>query len=304
MQAQPGDPSGFDFLRLAPSARAAALGGAFGAVDDGDVTGLFYNPALLIPRMHRTVSLSYLNHLSDVNAGFVAYSHHVERLATVGVGLRFLSWGELVAANEFGERTGTFGAGDTALTLGLARALGTHWRYGANLHVIYSYIESARATALAVDLGVLYRLPAQQIAISASVNNFGRALDSFGPTRNTLPVDVRLSLTKTLRYLPLLLSVTAYNLHDLDATLDNSTTLDNVLAHIALGGELRLTKAFRARVGYNHRRSKELALTDRLDAAGLSIGFGVLISRLHVDYAYNSWSKFGGLHWFTLRMRL
>ena len=36
-QAQPGDLSGFGFLRLEPSARAAALGGSFSAVYGDDV---------------------------------------------------------------------------------------------------------------------------------------------------------------------------------------------------------------------------------------------------------------------------
>ena len=31
------------------------------------------------------------------------------------------------------------------------------------------------------------------------------------------------------------------------------------------------------------------------------LGFGINISRIHVDYAYNSWSTTGGLHQITLR---
>jgi long-subunit fatty acid transport protein len=141
--AQPGQLSGFSFLRLEPSARAAALGGAFTAMYGDDVNVIFYNPALLNEQTHDALSLSYLNHLSDLNAGFIAYSRHIEAVGTLGAGLRFLSWGELQAADEEGNQTGTFGASDVALTLGLARAYNERFRYGANVHTIFSSIDSS-----------------------------------------------------------------------------------------------------------------------------------------------------------------
>lgn len=303
-QAQSATLSSFPFLRFEPSARAAALGGAFPVVGDGDVNALFYNPAALDPAADRAGALSYLNHLSDINAGVLAYGHTVDGLATVAGGLRFLSWGTFEGANAIGERTGSFGAGDVALTVGAARALGPRWRYGASVHAIYSRLAAARAAALGLDLGALYRIPSQQITLHASVNRLGRTLDSFGAARDKLPLDVRLGLTKRLRYLPFLLSVTGYDLHHLGEGLPDGTPLDRVLAHLLLGGELALHDAVRLRVGYHHRRSETLARGDGFDAAGLSAGFGLAIAPLHVSYAYQSWSSFGGLHWLTLRARL
>lgn len=299
--AQPSTSGAFSLLRLDASARAAALGGAFVAVDDGDATGLFYNPALLRPAAHRRISMTYLNHIGDLNAGFLAGVLHREGLGTLGAGLRFLSWGQIDGANEVGERTGSFGAGELVLTAGLSRAWGTRWRYGANVHVLYSYIEAAEAVALAADLGLRYYLPAPQITIAATVNHLGRAVDSFGPSRNEVPLDVRLGISKQLRYLPLLLSVTAYNLHEAEDGVRGGSSIDHVLAHLALGGELQLTDAFAVRASYNHRRSEDLALQNRLDPAGLAAGFGLRLGRLGIDYAYHSWSSYGGLHWLTLR---
>jgi hypothetical protein len=221
-----------------------------------------------------------------------------------GAGLRFLSWGSFEEANEFGERTGTFGAGDLALTVGGARRIGTRWRLGTSLHVIHSRLATAQATALAMDLGMLYRFPAQQITLSASVNRLGRPIDSFGATRDRLPVDVRLGLTKQLRYLPLLLSITGYDLNHPGDGLSGGTSLDRMMAHVLLGGELAIHGAFRLRMGYNHRRRHELGLSDGFEAAGLSAGFGLAVAPLHVSYAYQSWSAFGGLHWLTLRAQL
>jgi len=302
--AQPGELTGFSFLRMEPSARAAALAGSYAAVYGDDINAMFYNPALLNEQMDGTLSLSYLNHLSDLNAGFLAYSRHFEGLATFGLGLRFLSWGDFQRANEQGEKLGTFGASDVALTLGAARAYSDRLRYGVNMHLIYSSIDAFNASAVATDVGILYQVPEHQLTLSASVNNLGITISSLGVTHDDLPVDLRVGLTKQLSHLPLMITLMGYNLHDLGDSPEGGTTLDNVLYHVSVGGELRFSRAFNVRFGYNHRRHDALKLSSRLDLAGFGIGAGILISRINVDYAFNSWSSLGGLHQFTIRTHL
>lgn len=297
-----GSLTSFPLLRLESSARAAAMGGAFDAVADGDVHALFYNPAIPGPSTSRSAGLSYLNHLADINAGSVAYSQTIRGLGTTAFGgIRFIHWGEFDGRDAFGVPTGSFHAGDVALTLGGARPFRANGRYGVAVHVLHSSIETERASAVAVDLGVLYRMPARELALGASVRHLGTVLDGFGvDTDESLPVDVRLSASKKLAHLPFLLSVSGYDLANLSDGVDGGSTLDHVLAHVAVGGEFQFGDVFRARLGYNHRRSQELALNDRLDLAGLGAGFGVHVRRVVVDYAYNSWSDLGGLHQFTL----
>lgn len=301
--AQPGGSvTSFPFLRLAPSARAAALSGAFGAVADGDVNALFYNPAASGPATDQTASLSYLNHLSDINAGSLAYSQVAPGETALHGGVRFADWGTFEGRNEFGERTGTFGAQDVALTVGAARALGgRRLRYGGSLHLIHSRIASAQATAVAADVGALYRLPAQGMTLGATLRNVGLSFDGYGPRRPTLPLDLRLSATKRLAHLPVLLAASAYDLTNLSEGIAGGTTVDHVLAHLTFGLEARPGEVLRVRLGYNHRRSAELALTDRFDLAGFGAGFGVHVGPLAADYAYTSWSSLGGLHQFTVR---
>ncbi len=301
--AQPGDLTAFSFLRLEPSARAAALAGAYTAVYGDDVNALFYNPAGLNEAMHGQLSLSYLNHLSDVNAGFVAYGRHYD-FGSLAAGLRFLSYGDLQGADENGERTGSFGASDVALTLGYAAAYDDNLRYGLNVHAVLSSIDSYRASALATDFGVLYHLPGPRFTLSTSVNNLGFTLDSFGETTDELPLDVRVGVAKRLEYVPLLLSVTGYNLHDIGNEPEGGNALDNVLDHLALGGEFQFSEAFNVRFGYNHRRHETLKMKSRLDLAGVGVGFGIKVSRFRLDYAFNSWSEAGGLHQFTVRTKI
>jgi len=297
--------STFQLLRIEPSARSAALGGAFAAVADGDANALFYNPAIPGPATSRNASVSYLNHLSDLNAGSVAYSHTVRGLGTtLHGGLRFSRWGTLEGRDPSGNPTGDFGAGETALTLGGARPLGPRMRYGANLHLMYAHIDQFSALALALDLGGVYRVPEQQLTIGASLRHLGGMVDGFDATREPLPLDLQLGISKRLAHLPLLLTATAYDLTNLSDGIRGGGTVDHILGHFTVGAELQPGDVLRLRVGYNHRRSTELALTDRFDLAGLGLGFGVTVSDLTVDYAYNSWSSLGGLHQFTLRANL
>ena len=302
--AQPGPLSGFGFLRLEPSARATALGGSFSAVYGDDVNALFFNPAHLNAEMHGALSLSYLNHLSDLNAGFLAYAREVGGVGTFGAGLRFLSWGELEGADETGARTGTFGASDVALTVGGARASGERLRYGANVHLVHSSIEAYGATALATDLGATYRLPGQNLTFSASLHNAGVTLSSLGQERDELPLDVRVGMAKRLRYVPLLISVTGYDLQNLGDAPEGAQAVDRVLHHLTLGTEFQFSEAFQLRFGYNHRRHEALKMKSRLDLAGFAAGIGIKVTRVQFDYAYNTWSSIGRLHQFTLRTRI
>ncbi|PSQ94415.1 MAG: hypothetical protein BRD53_06165 [Bacteroidetes bacterium SW_7_64_58] len=304
--AQPGGSlSSFSLLRFDASARTAAMGGAYTAAAGGDVNTMFYNPAIPGPATSRTPSVSYLNHLTDINAGTLAYSHTVSGIGTtLSGGLRFVHWGTIQRRNDVGERTGTFSARDVALTVGAARALGPRVRYGANMHLLYAQIDQVQATAAATDLGVLYRVPAYQLTVGASLRHLGVSLDGFGRRDVTLPLDLQLGLSKRLAHLPLRLSLTAYDLTKAGTGIEGGSTTDHVLAHLTFGGEMRLGDNLRLRLGYNHRRSRDLALADQFDLGGLGGGFGLLVGGVAVDYAYNSWSELGGLHQFTVRADL
>jgi hypothetical protein len=303
VQAQPGPLTGFGFLRLEPSARAAALGGAFTAVNDGEVNGLFYNPALLGEEEHGAVSLSYMNYLSDVNAGFLAYARDFRGMGTIGAGIRFLNWGDVQGADEQGNPTEEFSASDVALTIGFSRPY-ARMTYGVNAHLIHSSIESYGATAIAADLGLAYDIPEQHMTLGISLNHVGVALSSLGSVEDELPLDLRIGVTKRLQYVPLLVTITGYNLHDIGNEPEGMKLTNQIMHHITAGGEFQISDAFRLRFGYNHRRHEMLKTKSRLDLAGFGAGFGIRVKRVRVDYAYNTWSSVGSLHHFTVGTKL
>ena len=296
--------TGFSFLRLDPSARSSAMAGSFGAIYDDDVNAYYYNPALLNESMSGSVSLSYLNHLSDINAGFVSYARHLEGKGTVAAGVRFLSWGSFERANEFGETDGTFSAGDVAVTLGAARAYSERLRYGANAHLIYSSIDSYSASALAFDVGGTYVVTESEFVASLVLSNAGVTLNSLGETRDELPVDLRLAVSKKLAHLPLLLSVTAYDLQNVGEPPNDASGIGAVFQYLTLAGELRFGPSFRIRIGYNHRKHEALKQKSRLDFAGVGVGTGIMIRKIRFDYSYASWSSLGGLNQLTIGTKL
>ena len=294
--------TGFDLLRLEPSARASALSGTIGSVASDDPSAVFYNPALLTEAMHRGLSLTYLNHLSDINAGFASYARTMGSFGTFAVGVRYLTYGSFERADENGVRDGTtFGAGEAALSLSYAQQLTPRLRGGATVHAAFASIDDASAQALAADIGVLYTIPSRQIGFSASIHNVGFALSSLGETSDRLPVDLRLGVSKRLERLPLTIMLMGYNLHDYSG---DGSALDEALRHVNVAGEIRIGNPVAIRIGYNPRRHQELATGERLDLAGVSAGFGINLSRFNFDYAFNSWSELGGLHQLSVRTRL
>ena len=299
--------TGFDLVRLEPSARASALAGAGGALSGDDPLTALYNPALLTPEADRRLSLGYVNHLADVSAGTATYARDLSRLGvSAAATVRFLSYGDFDRTDTEGNADGTFDASEAALTLTAAKELAPRVRGGVNVHALFASIDDAGAQALSADAGVTYRVESQGLVLGASVHHVGTVLGSLGETADRLPLDVRLTASKRLRYVPFTITAQGFDLQDLGDRSEaaDSSAIRNALDHLAVGGELQLGRALALRGGYNARRAEALRSGDRLDLAGISMGFGLDLRRVALDYAYNGWSQYGGLHQFGIRTRL
>jgi len=293
--------SGFPVLQLEPSARTAALAGSSTALLDNGSGALFSNPALISSKADGNLEFSYLNHLSDIDAGWVAYGRDMDSLGVFAAGIRYLSFGQFDERNELGEKTGTFSAADLALTLGASRSWKPNIRYGAALSVMYASIAaSSSATGIGIDAGLVYDDSENRQTFGISLHNVGLVLSSFGERSDHLPADLRIGYTRRLAHLPLLVSVTGYRLHKMDGGPDDAGAIARILYHTRLAGEFQFSESFQVRFGYDHRRHDELRVKSRLDMAGFSTGLGLRISRFAFDYAFNSWSSLGGLHRLTI----
>ncbi len=301
--AQSTDVSPFSILRLEASARAASLGGSFGASALDDVNSFYYNPASLNDAMHGSLALTYLNHIGDLNAGFAAYARQVEGVGTFAASLRYLGWGGVQGADEAGNETSSFSPSDMVVSIGGAFEYVPDVRLGATIHGLYSSMASYSASALAADAGVLWT-PSGSTSIGLSLHNIGFVTSNYGRTDDHLPVDLRLSISHRLQHLPLLISVTGQNLQAPGEAPQGVDGISSVMRHLAFGGEFQFSEAFNVRFGYNHRNHQDLKMNARLDLAGVGMGFGLKVHRFFLDYAYNSWSTLGGLHQLSVRTRV
>ena len=307
--------TGFDLVQLDVSPRTAALAGAQGGLAGNDPTALFSNPAFLTSEMSRAAAVGYINHLSDISAGTALYARALPRLGIdAAASVRYLSYGDFDRTAADGTADGTFGASEAAVTLTASRVVAPNVRLGVSGHALFATLDDASAQALTADVGATFEVPSQRLVVGASVNGVGAVLSSLGADDDRLPLDVRVSVAKRLRYIPLTVTLTGYELQSYsqparaagvpDSLADRDSAVELALDRVLIGGELQLGRALTTRLGYSPRRGRALRGDGRPDLAGVSAGFGLAIRRFALDYAYTGWSEVGGVHQIGVRTRL
>jgi hypothetical protein len=287
----------YNFLLTDVSARAAAMNGSFVSMKD-DPNVLFYNPASIGTLTMPKVSVSYVNHLMDVNAGTLSYGQYIEGIGSVGAGIIYMNYGSFNRTDELLNVLGTFSAADVALVAGIAAHYDDNILVGINAKYIYSSLAEYRSTALAVDLGILYDIPSQNLSIGGSVLNIGKQLKTYAGINEPLPLDVKLGITKRPEHLPVFLNIDFHRLNESgDKFLDR-------FSNITVGAEFLMSKSLRVRVGYNNKQRKDLKTGTSAGLGGFSLGVGLILNEYQIDYAYNSYGDFGGIQRFSLGINL
>ncbi len=287
----------YEFLRLDMSPRAAALAGSFVANnDDADV--IFYNPAGIGSLKDQPISFSFVKHLLDINSASLSYSRNFERIGRFAAGIQYINYGNFTEADEFGNKTGEFGAGDFAFTLGYSNTLDNNFYYGANVKFIYSSIASVSSSAFAFDIGLQYIIPKTKWSIGFSVLNMGSQLSSYGANKESLPLDMRLGVSKTLAHLPLTIYLSFNKLSD------NYETFGDRFNQFTVGGEIAVSKSLAFRLGYDNEKRSELKVGSTAGFGGFNLGLGINIRNYKLNYAYSSLGSIGALHRFGISTAL
>lgn len=279
----------YDFLRIDNSARAGALGGTFVSNnDDADV--IFYNPAGIYSLHTNPISFSFVKYLMDINLASLSYSTEIEGVGRFGAGVKYINYGSFDEADEYGNRTGDFSANEFAFVVGYSNELDKNFNYGINAKFIYSGIADRSSTALAADLGLQYILPESNWFFGFAVLNAGGQLSTYYETREELPLDVVLGLSKRLENLPLKLSV---DFHRLNEKRDE---FYQKFKAFTVGAEFTLSKVVKLRFGYDNERRSDFKIGSTAGIAGFNAGLGLNISDYQFDYGYSSLGLVGGLH--------
>jgi len=312
----------YEFLDLPGSARITANGGIQIAVMEDDIAMAYQNPALYNSKMHQKFQIGHQLYFSDIQNGYATAAYQLKNNITVSAGLQYISYGSFDRTDNIGNILGTFTANEYALVLGGAYAAG-NLTYGINTKWIASYFDQFNSYGLATDFGVAYNDTSSLFTASLVFKNLGTQFTQYVDTKEALPFDVQLGISKRLKYVPFRFGVMLHHLHQWnirfdDPALQNNNTfigdtttveektyfVDKLFRHVNFTGEFYFGKALNIRLGYNHLRRQELSVESRPWASGFSGGVGIRVKRFSIDYGKAFYSLPASTNHFTVGFRL
>ena len=146
----------FNFMKIPISSHAAALGGPNISLIDDDPTLTLNNPALLASVSDKTINLNYMTYLKGTQAASATFVKILGDRHTLGIGARFISYGDMDETDETGQILGDLSAKDIAVSGLYSYTLSEKWAGGATMHFLYSKYAEYNSTAIAFDLGLNY----------------------------------------------------------------------------------------------------------------------------------------------------
>jgi hypothetical protein len=126
--------------------------------------------------------------------------------------------------------------------------------------------------------------------IGVSVLNLGTQMSTYYDTKEELPLDVTIGISKKLEHLPLKLYFDFHKLNE-----DRNEFFQRFQA-FSIGAEFTLSKVLRLRAGYENEKRKELKIGSFAGLAGFNAGLGIVISEYKFDYGFSSMGAIGALH--------
>ena len=165
--------SGFTFLKLAPSARAASLGDAYTALAT-DVYAIFWNAAGLTHINKFAYGVTYGRWIVDSRLMSIAGAY---KRGNNAYGISLISF----APQEFEETTisapeGTgrkITGGDIAIGAAYAIQFTNKLSFGLKMNYIEETIDQDKATGFTVDFSTFYQSGFRDLVLAMSLKNFG-----------------------------------------------------------------------------------------------------------------------------------
>lgn len=315
-----GGSSTYNFLKLPASPQTAALGGINISQISNDIGLAYGNPALLRSNMHTQTQFSFNSLKGGVNAYNLIGGYHAEKLQTnFALGIQYMSYGNIVQTDESGNVYGNLRAVDYVIQVSAGRRYMDRWHYGATVKFIHSGYGIYRSSGIALDIGISYYDSANHWQASFVAKNMGTQLKQYnGSSREELPFDMQLGISKRLANAPLQFSLTAWHLQRFDIRYDDtafnaengfdqksSPFFDKIFSHVLLSAQCYLTDKVELTLGYNHMRRKELNVSNAGNGLnGFSLGAGVLLKKLQIRYSRSWYQRSIAYNQFGLSLRL
>ncbi|MCR5050168.1 MAG: type IX secretion system protein PorQ [Paludibacteraceae bacterium] len=318
----------FSFMSLPASARVNALGGCNVSLSDGDISMGMCNPALLNGSTDKVLQLNFSYYLPGTMFGSVLYGHNFGEIPAFrkdnsdapdkpnyfAVGIHYLDYGKMLYADRDGNLLGgSFGARDILIDVMYARQLHPCWKVGVTLKPVYSIYEAYSSFAIGADVGLHYQIPDSTFQMGLVLQNIGWQLKGFyseegGSNHEMLPLNLQLGLSYRVKHAPIRFHLQIHNMQTwrLDyqwTSLDKSVLTSDAISHDIKWYDMMFrhtiwsveitpkSEKFYVALSYNHRRRAELNLVDQRSLAGFSLGAGVRIKQVRVDFAIAQLTK-------------
>ncbi len=315
---QLGGSNSYQFLDLSNSSRIQALGGSNISIYDNDVNLNISNPALLDSTKSGSISLNYMNYISDINYGFTSFTKHFDNIGTFNASFMYANYGDFVRTDEAGIKQGNFSVNDLALIIGYGKKIDSLFSIGGNFKFFQSIYDIYNSNGIALDLAGNYYKPSKRFSASLVMKNIGFVISKYSE-QEKLPFEIQLGLTKKLKHAPFRFSLTFTNLQTWDLTYDDPNAkkefdpntfeelpaeepsfLDKGMRHLVFGTEFILSKNFNIQLGYNYRKRQELKFTEKTGLVGFSGGVGFKIKKFSLNYSISSYHLSGKSHSFSV----
>ncbi len=321
VKAQVGGSGSFESLSLNENARVLGIGGENVSTSDYDVNSILYNPASLNDKMVGSISLNYLPFYADVKKISTVGVFNSKKIGNFGVGIQYLSYGKFTERDINGVPLGEFNAGDITITLSKSHELGPIV-IGGNLKFISSQLADYSASALAFDLGGMFKHPEHDLQLGMVFRNAGFILGDYTDEKNSsLPFNLQLGGSYKPEHMPVRFSITATNLNvkdvqyldperdvitqpDGESVSEEKKFSEQIFRRIIFGTEFVFSDNFHLRMGYNHQRRKELRLDEKSGGAGFSFGFMLKIKKIEFDYTKVYYHVVGGTNVITMSLNI
>lgn len=263
--------TGATFLKVGVGARPSGMGEVFTALCD-DVNAIYWNPAGLCQlEMKNEISVMRNKWFEDIEHTFIGYAHNFNGNA-IGIGLTNLNISGIIEISETGGSIGTFNATNTSYDFAYGHAIKKNLDFGMNLKYITQKIgDVAGAKSFGTGFGLLYGFSDFNLGIVfQNIGSIKFTTKEFVGEEDPLPMVIKSGLVyKNDRY---------------NLGMEVEKSIDST-AKFKIGGELNF-KILVLRTGYRFG----------YDLGNLSLGAGLKIGPINLDYANVSYSNLGDTH--------
>lgn len=288
----------YSFLNLPSSTLTYGLGGINITAIEDDINSVDQNPALLGPEVEMQLGINYMRYIGESNFAGIKFGRRAGEHGAWMAGVQYFGYGTIKGADVNGVLTGDFSPKDMMMSGSYSHDITDRWRGGATLKFVYSTYDSYSAMAIATDLGVNYYDPESSLSFSAVVANLGGQVKRFNESYDRLPVDVRVGISKSFGSLPVIWSVTAWNLtkwhlpfyDNGDGTTSASPVVkdsfgSNLMRHLVFAADFIPSEKFHIGLGYNYKTRTDMSTYKRSFLSGFSVCAGLNVRNFGVGVA-------------------